>query len=146
MNLITNTTRPNLHKLSVDELVQIIKNAEPNWSYENFYNSINNSNLRSKLVDKIFELWSEHELSDHQTNPIECLICTDRLTNGNNLTFTCGHKFHSTCVVKHLLVFSTDSYINYTNDNEINSIKIEYSCPQCKLPIDFVEFEKNKNE
>jgi hypothetical protein len=133
MNPINCITRPNLHKLNVDELLQIIKDIETDCT---------NTNTRSELVDKIFKLWSEHELSDHLTNPIECLICTERLTNGNNLTFACGYKFHSGCVVKHLLIYSTDSYINYTNDDEMKSLKLEYFCPQCKLPIDFIEFSK----
>ena len=138
INWINCITRPNLHKLTVDELLQIIKWIKPEYPNPN-------TNTRSELVDTIFELWSEHELSDHLTNPIECLICSDRLTNGNNLTFACGHKFHSGCVVKHLLIYSTDSYINYTNDDEIKSLKLEYFCPQCKLPIDFIEFLKNSN-
>ena len=139
MNIIKQNTRPNLHKLNEKELIEMIKNNYNYWE-----NIENLENLpRTKLVDKIFELWSENELIDHSNKQIECLICSDPLTNGNNLTFECGHKFHSGCVIKHILVFSIDSYQNYLNDNEKNSIKIEYCCPQCKKSIDFVEFDKN---
>ena len=139
MNIIKQNTRPNLHKLSEKELINVIKNNYNSWEkIENLENM-----PRTKLVDKIFELWSDDELNDHSNKPIECLICSDPLTNGNNLTFECGHKFHSGCVIKHILVFSIDSYQNYLNDNEKNSIKIEYCCPQCKKSIDYVEFNKN---
>ena len=33
-------------------------------------------------------------------NENECLICWDALTNGNNMTFECGHKFHSKCIFR----------------------------------------------
>ena len=139
MNIIKQNTRPNLHKLSEKELIEIIKNNDNDFKKTEDYEKI----TRTKLVDKIFELWSESELYDYVNNPIECLICCDSLTNGNNLTFECGHKFHSLCVVKHLLVFSTDSYQNYLSNKEVSSVKIEYCCPQCKKSIDFVQFDKS---
>ena len=138
MNIIKQNTRPNLHKLSEKELIDIIINYDNNWKELENLEKIS----RTKLVDKIFQLWSESELYDYFDKPIECLICCDSLTNGNNLTFECGHKFHSLCVIKHLLVFSTDSYQNYIDDEENKFIKIEYCCPQCKKSIDFVQFDK----
>ena len=97
-------TRPNLHKLTEKELTNII--IAYNYTALDEYNTQKKIPSRTELVDKIFELWSNHELKDHFDKPIECLICCDPLTNGNNLTFECGHKFHSGCVIKHLLVFS----------------------------------------
>jgi hypothetical protein len=139
MNIIKHNTRPNLYKLSQKELIDILEN------YDGDYKQLENSEkfTRTQLVDKIFQLWSESELYDHLNKPIDCLICCESLTNGNNLTFECGHKFHSLCVIKHLLVFSTDSYQNYINDEEQKSIKIEYCCPQCKKSIESVQFDKN---
>jgi hypothetical protein len=139
MNTIKQNTRPNLHKLSEKELIEIIKTNDNSWKKLEEPDKI----TRTELVDKIFQLWSDCELIDNLGKSIECLICCDPLTNGNNLTFECGHKFHSLCVCKHLLVFSTDSYQNYLDDKEKQSVKIDYCCPQCKKSIDFVEFNKN---
>ena len=138
MNYINQTTRPNLHKLTEKELLNII------LEYDNKILEKNNQKTfsRTELVDTIFELWANYELVDHLDKSIECLICCDPLTNGNNLTFECGHKFHSNCIIKHALVFSTYSYQNYINNKEITSTKIEYCCPQCKKTIDFVDFCK----
>jgi hypothetical protein len=138
---IEQSTRPNLHKLTEDKLESII--ISYNYTALDEFDKYKKKPSRAELVDKIFELWSSHELKDHLDNPIECLICYDPLTNGNNLTFECGHKFHSGCVIKHLLVHSTDSYKNYLDDTEKTNIKIEYCCPQCKKIIDFVQFNKN---
>jgi len=133
------STRPNLHKLTEIELLKIIKEYEPNWD--------NNDKLQLKytrddMVAKVFKLWSDYGLKDNNSNSIECLICWDELTNGNNMTFECGHKFHSYCIVKSLLIYSTDTYINKFNDKEINNFKIEYCCPQCKKIIDSIKFIK----
>jgi hypothetical protein len=138
MNYIKQLTRPNLHKITEIELLNII------LEYDNTFVK-NNEKIfsRTELVDKIFELWSLNELVDHLDKSIECLICCDPLTNGNNLTFECGHKFHSGCIVKHLLVHSTSMYSEFITDNEKKSIKIEYDCPQCKKFIDSVECDKN---
>ncbi len=140
-NCIKYSTRPNLHKLSESELLDIIKEYEPNWICNN--DNKHNENLRDKMAAKVINLWSEHILQDNNLNPIECLICWDNLTNGNNMTFECGHKFHSYCIVKSLLIFSTDTYIEKTNDKEIETFKIEYCCPQCKRTIDSINFDKN---
>lgn len=139
MNPIKQNTRPNLHKLSEKDMINIILNSNCVWDKLSSPEKI----TRTELVNKIFELWSNYELIDYLDKPIECLICCESLTNGNNLTFECGHKFHSGCIVKHLLVFSTDSYQNYLDDPEKKSIKIEYCCPQCKKSIDSLEFNKN---
>ena len=140
INLIEQSTRPNLHKLTEEELKSIIIKYKNKVSDE--FNE-NEKLSRTELVDKIFKLWSYHELKDYLNNPIECLICREPLTNGNNLTFECGHKFHSICVVKHLLVFSTDSYQRYLNDTDATNINIQYKCPQCNKNIDSVQFNKD---
>ncbi len=133
---IKQSYRPNLHKLTEINLLEIIEHYDKSW--------YNNKQNRDDMVAKVFDLWAKYELVDINSNPIACLICWDNLTNGNNMTFECGHKFHSYCIVKSLLVHSTDTYINKINDNEIQEkFKIEYSCPQCKKFIDSVELNKN---
>jgi hypothetical protein len=132
---IKQSTRPNLHKLTEVDLLKIINYYEPEW--------INDKYTRDDMVLKIFKLWSEYVIIDNNSNPIECLICWDLLTNGNNMTFECGHKFHSSCIVKSMLIHSTDSYINKMNDDEIQgNFMIEYCCPQCKKCIDKIHFTK----
>lgn len=133
---IKQLTRPNLHKLTEIELLEIINYYDKSW--------YNKNKTRDDMVLKVFKLWSNYELLNINNESIECLICYDNLTNGNNMTFECGHKFHSSCVVKSLLIYSTDTYINKINDNEItDKFKIEYCCPQCKKIIDSIEFYKN---
>ena len=135
---IKQSTRPNLHKLSESNLIDIINEYEPKWICD----KKKHENFRDELVAKVFNLWSEYELKDNNSNSIECLICWDKLTNGNNMTFDCGHKFHSNCIIKSLLCFSTDTYIDKINNKEIEKFKIEYCCPQCKRPIDSIDFDK----
>ena len=130
------STRPNLHKLTETDLLEIINHYDETWYNNNF--------TRDDMVIKVFDLWANYELCDYNFKPIECLVCWDTLTNGNNMTFECGHKFHSSCVVKSLLIHSTDTYINKMADKEIEGkFKVEYSCPQCKKLLDCVEFDKN---
>ncbi len=140
-NCVKYFSRPNLYKLSESELLNIINEYEPDWI--NNYTNKSNIFMRDEMVAKVTKLWSEYILKDNNLNPIECLICWDNLTNGNNMTFECGHKFHSCCIVKNLLIFSTDTYIEKNNDKEINNFKIEYCCPQCKRTIDSINFDKN---
>jgi hypothetical protein len=137
-NCIKYITRPNLYKLNEDQLLDIIYKYEPEWNIKKEY-----SRGRDDMVVKVFDLWSNYELEGIDSKPIECLICWDALTNGNNITFECGHKFHSKCIVKSLLIFSTDTYINYLDDKEKNSVDIEYCCPQCKKSIELIKFSKN---
>ena len=135
---IKQLTRPNLHKITETTLLEIINNYNETWFKDN------NNVTRDDMVAKVFDLWSNYELVDTNSKSIECLICWDVLTNGNNMTFECGHKFHSSCVVKSLLIHSTDTYINKMADKEIkDKFKVEYSCPQCKKLLDWVEFDKN---
>ena len=134
---IKQSIRQNLHKISESTLLDIINYYDKSW-YD-----INN-HTRDDMVSKVFELWTNYELVDYNSKPIECLVCWNILTNGNNMTFECGHKFHSSCIVKSLLIYSTDTYINKMVDKEIGGkFKIEYSCPQCKKSIDSIEFDKN---
>lgn len=135
---IHSNTRPDTSKLSDEELIQIIIQNEPDWFRDN------NSKTRLELIEKVFELWSNSELTDSNDNFIECLICYDNLTQGNNLTLCCGHKFHSNCLIKNV-VYKT-SYIydicltDHTNNS--NKIVIECACPQCNIVIDKYNFFK----
>lgn len=135
---IKQLTRPNLHKITETTLLEIINHYNETWFKDN------NNATRDDMVAKVFDLWSNYELVDTNSKPIECLICWDVLTNGNNMTFECGHKFHSSCVVKSILIHSTDTYINKMADKDIGGkFKVEYSCPQCKKLLDCIEFDKN---
>jgi len=137
---IKQSTRPNLHKISELTLLEIINHYDKNWY------SDNNRQTRDDMVAKVFDLWANYELCDCNSKPIECLICWDLLTNGNNMTFECGHKFHSSCIVKSLMVHSTHTYINKMADKDIEGkFNVEYSCPQCKKLLDCIEFDKNVN-
>ena len=135
-NCVKCFTRPNLSQYSDLELLDIINEYEPEFESNTEY-------FREHLIAKIFSLWSSYVLEDNNSQPIECLICWDNLTNGNNMSFECGHKFHSSCIVKNLLIFSTDTYITKMGDKEIENFNIEFLCPQCKKSIDSIEFTKD---
>jgi hypothetical protein len=68
---IKKSTRPNLHKLKENDLLKIINHYDKTW-----YNAYNNVS-RDDMVVKVFDLWSNYELSDCNAKPIECLICWD---------------------------------------------------------------------
>ena len=121
-------TRPNVHKLTEQELITIIMEYDSDWILLN--------KTRNQQVNKIFELWSEQPLTDYANNPIECLICLDTLTSGNNMTFECGHKFHSNCICKSILVRSGDKYAQELEDKEKDKIQLDFNCPQCNISID----------
>lgn len=144
-NLINSNTRPDTSKLSDKELIQIITNNEPKWLNSNIDSS------RLELIEKVFELWSNIELVDINGNNIECLICYDNLTQGNNLTLCCGHKFHSNCLIKNVVYKTSYTYDNCLTDTESNSNKIiiDCVCPQCNTSIEKFNFDKpqiKKNE
>lgn len=131
---IQNNTRPNLHKLSETELLEIINHWDNLWYF---------TQTRSEMVDKIFQLWADYQLMDNHLNQINCLICWDYLTNGNNITFECGHKFHSSCIIKSTLISSIDKYIEFSKDSEKHDITINYCCPQCNKIIESSSWNKN---
>lgn len=67
-----------------------------------------------------------------QTNlNMECSICYEKIEENNDCTITkCGHKFHSTCIIKHITIGGTfcpycrccleTGKCQQTNDNIIN--------------------------
>lgn len=135
-NYFTNIIRPNLHNLTEKELLKIIEERELDW-----YNC---KYTRNDMVDKIFSLWSQEEIKNKNDNkPIECLICWDNLTNGNNLSFECGHKFHSNCIIKSIMISSIDKYIEFTNDIDKSTTNINFCCPQCNKIINICSYNKN---
>jgi hypothetical protein len=135
---IHSNTRPDTSNLSDKELKQIIILIKPDWFGDNQNKS------RLELIEKVFELWSNMELTDSNDNTIECLICYDNLTQGNNLTLCCGHKFHSNCLIKNVVFRTAYKYdICLTDpDNNSNKIVIECVCPQCNTTIDEYNFFK----
>lgn len=132
-----NITRPNLRNLTENELLEIIKEKDSDWCKNH------DNHIRDKMVDKIFDLWAQEEIINSYNEKIECLICSDNLTNGNNLSFECGHKFHSLCIIKSTMIGSIDKYINFIKDNEKSFIDINYLCPQCNKIINTCSFDKN---
>jgi hypothetical protein len=138
---ICQTTRPNLHKVSEENLKKIISEWDSTW-LETHY--LKDKITRDELVSKIIDLWANHELVGFDSKPIECLVCCDFLTNGNNLTFECGHKFHSNCIIPHIMHFTYENYQNFLLDNgdERNNKELKYICPQCKKEIYSINISK----
>ncbi len=129
---ISQSTRPNLHNISTSDLEKIINDLN--------YNNIDaltplSSLTRDEMVSVIFKLWAEHEILDHNSKQIECLICCEFLTNGDNLTFECGHKFHSKCIIAHVVHSTIERHTDLQIDNEKNKDDLKYKCPQCKKEI-----------
>ena len=137
MDCIKGLSRPNLSEFTDEELYKII--SDNSKSIESIKSlKIFEQYSREEMVRIIFSMWSAYELVDID----ECKICWDNLTNGNNMTFECGHKFHSTCIIKSLLFHSTSVYSDYLDDKEKDSVSIDFNCPQCKKHIDSVKFTK----
>jgi len=141
----TNITRPNLHNLTEKQLLEIISQREQFWIHSFGQNHNQSQPSRNNMVDKIFSLWSQENLSDTNGDSIGCLICWDPLTNGNNLTLECGHKFHSMCLIKSVMISSVDKYIEFSNDSDKSKVDIQYNCPQCKNLIETCSYEKEIN-
>ncbi len=135
-HIICSNTRPDTSKLSDDELKQIIIQNEPEY--------FTNNKSRLELIEKVFELWSNKEITDSNDNFIECLICYNNLTQGNNLTLCCGHKFHSNCLIKTIVYKTSYIYDICLSDptNNSNKIIIECVCPQCNTAIEKYNFFK----
>ena len=123
MNCIKSPFRPNLSIHKDNILFQIIMEHDEQW--------LTPDKTRAEMVDKIFELWSKYEILDDENKNVECLICNNNLTNGDNTTFTCGHKFHSSCIIQSLIIRSTDKIINIINKEDDNKQSISYKCAQC---------------
>jgi hypothetical protein len=128
MDYILSFVRPNLAILDDDKLKEIINSVDKDFQFEN----IN----RIDLVNKIFELWSVHSLN------IQCNICYEFMTNGDNMTFYCGHKFHASCIIKYCIINAVDNYKNDLQNQDKSDINIDFKCPQCNLLIENISFEK----
>lgn len=126
-------TRPDLSNYTNDELFQILLLQNINYKIEE----------RAIMVKYIFELWSNNVIVDYQQNSIECLICYENLTNGNNQTLLCGHKFHSTCANKALLVKCSELCINDYKNKNTDNITMYSNCVQCSTKIESYIFKKS---
>jgi hypothetical protein len=87
------------------------------------------------MIKKIFELWSEQEILDQTNLPIMCTICYENITNGDNMTYPCGHQTHSTCAMRGILVRSADMFASGLNNKEKQQIDLDCLCVQCNIQI-----------
>jgi len=113
--MIDDIRLPDTLSYSNEELNNIIKKEIAEWENAE----------RKVCLEKIKELWNNKELKDKKNNLIECLICCEGLTNNNNLTLECGHKFHSLCliqsiIIKDSIIFSKN--IKDSHEKEVNDI------------------------
>ena len=121
--------RPDISSYSNEHLFQIICNYDKGWTITNV------NPTRIQMVEKIFSLWAEHELLDIDFKPISCLICDDALVQGNHMTFECGHQFHCSCIIKFILVKTSEKSIRDYSNDKINTLKLDFNCPQCNTNI-----------
>ena len=119
--------RPNLSEVIDSALIQILLTHDYEW--------INPERTRVEMIKKIFEIWAEQEILDHTNNPITCTICYDTLTNGDNLTYPCGHQTHSTCAMKGILVRCAEKFASGLNNKEKQQIDLDCLCVQCNIQI-----------
>ena len=108
MDIFKNRIKPDLTKLSDSELHNIIT-TKLNQKCE--YTS------REELTKQIMFLWNQESIDN-----IECSICLDFITNGNNLMTECGHQYHSTCLFNSLMKTNKCPMCRYTliDDNIYN--------------------------
>lgn len=61
-------------------------------------------------------------------NCVECPICMDIISDGNNVTTECGHKFHCTCLVLNIAhngfdcPYCRSEMINETEEEEVPTL------------------------
>jgi hypothetical protein len=135
LNCIEKSIRPDLTIYSDGELAQIVLEYDSEWYTP--------ERTRIEMIHKIFDLWANFELTDNQSNTIGCIICGDNLTNGDNITLYCGHKFHSSCVIQSLLVRCANLLINGLNNKDIATIVLNSQCPECNSITNSYQFNKS---
>lgn len=119
-----------------EQLNNIIREKDPDWIDKE----------RKICLEKIRELWNDIELTDKNKNILECLICCDSLTNNNNLTLECGHKFHSKCLIQSIIIKDSTIFCKNLKDSkekEIDDIELKHICPQCNNLIYNYKFSKS---
>ncbi len=134
-SLIQNIKRPDVSSLSDDQLFEIIKTY--------CKDSFDKKTERIKMIEKIFSIWSNCDLLDKSNQSIDCLICYEPLTQGDNMTVKCGHQFHSTCISKFVLVNISEKAIQGYLGKDGASVSLDFSCPQCNTPISTHSFAKS---
>ena len=126
--------RPDLSGVSDSELMQILIAHDSEW--------ININRLHDDMIKRIFKIWAEQEILDHTNNPITCTICYDTLTNGDNMTYPCGHQFHSTCAMRGILIRCAEKFTSGLNNKDSPQIELDCLCAQCNVKIDSYSVNK----
>ncbi len=100
----------NLSEEGLTEYITTIRNAFPNGvrgsSFGNvIYRNMNGVRLARTLHNNIFVPMEEVKLVEkveRQVEATECAICMDEFGETDIMVTSCGHKFHSSCMFKHL--------------------------------------------
>ncbi len=135
---LENNRRPDPSNLTDEDLYNVINHYDKDWLTNN------PNHERYQVIEHIFYLWSNHNLLDKYHEPIDCLICYDKLSQGNNLSFECGHQFHSDCIIKFIIIKTSEKSIRDFADDKISDIKLNFNCPQCCNLICSHEINKSK--
>lgn len=135
LNCIKKRWRPDLSVATDGELEQILLEHDADW--------FTPEKTRNENINRIFELWAEQEIQDQLNNPINCTICYENLSNGNNMTFPCGHQFHSLCVIRAVSIRCSEKCITKLNDKDAPNIELDYFCAQCNVKMDSYSIDKS---
>jgi len=108
MNFFNTKIKPNIIEFTNEELIEIIKKDNE---------SIETNNLsRDTLITKVNSIWDNLVLGPD----IDCPICLENITNSDNMITNCKHYFHSSCMIKYIVMSKSN-----------NSI----CCPKCRTNI-----------
>ena len=135
-NCIFKRDRPDLSEVKTSDLEQILLTHDYEW--------INPERTRVEMIHRIFELWSEKEILDQTNKPIICAICTDTLTNGDNMTYTCGHQMHSGCMSRYIIINCVEKFSSGMKNNDVKELEFDYKCPNCRVIFGSYVFKKEE--
>ncbi len=146
MNFFNSKIKPNIIGYTNEELIGIIeqnnrtklksqseesKESEESNESDEYARSVGpvpietNNLSRDLMISKVNEIWNNLILGPE----IDCPICLDSITNSNNMITNCGHYFHSTCMIKYIVMSKSNNQI---------------CCPKCRTNI-YSKDEPNTN-
>jgi len=124
------------------ELEQILLEYDADWVNPERTHGDMIERTRGDMIKRIFEIWAEQEILDKSNNPIICSICEDTLTNGDNMTYPCGHQLHSTCMSRYIIINCVEKFSSEINNKEKQQIEFDYKCPNCNVAFGSYTFQK----
>ena len=143
-------------------IIESICNMFPNYNnltdfnywntYEEWYESINENSQLKLMIDYLNsnnepEIYVPQPIENQQNQfeeipeNCECNIDLEPITELHNLRSVCGNTHHS-ITRENLVNMVSNSYLIYTNNPTLNTVRTHIKCPCCRgLPVPFIQNE-----